>query len=130
MIRRPPRSTLFPYTTLFRSLRDEARAGAGDGAVDDREQTAAPLARERLGELEIAPRRGVDLHGGTGGDAQRWREARKFPLLGQRRVIHQGARGGELRALEGAETFEGRDAEGALETLAAALAVEALRRHG
>src|SRR5258708_40231999 len=26
MIRRPPRSTLFPYTTLFRS-------GAGDGAV-------------------------------------------------------------------------------------------------
>src|SRR3712207_8081969 len=27
MIRRPPRSTLFPYTTLFRSL---ARFGAGD----------------------------------------------------------------------------------------------------
>src|SRR3712207_8328054 len=26
MIRRPPRSTLFPYTTLFRSL-DEARRG-------------------------------------------------------------------------------------------------------
>src|SRR5256885_4027632 len=24
MIRRPPRSTLFPYTTLFRSLQDEA----------------------------------------------------------------------------------------------------------
>src|SRR2546429_7389581 len=24
MIRRPPRSTLFPYTTLFRSLADEA----------------------------------------------------------------------------------------------------------
>src|SRR5437899_9553836 len=30
MIRRPPRSTLFPYTTLFRSLRagDLARCGA------------------------------------------------------------------------------------------------------
>src|SRR5260221_3790824 len=28
MIRRPPRSTLFPYTTLFRSLRDE-RTAAG-----------------------------------------------------------------------------------------------------
>src|SRR2546430_3544323 len=28
MIRRPPRSTLFPYTTLFRSLsRERARAG-------------------------------------------------------------------------------------------------------
>src|SRR5260221_9947798 len=28
MIRRPPRSTLFPYTTLFRSVRGEASAGA------------------------------------------------------------------------------------------------------
>src|SRR5258708_213373 len=28
MIRRPPRSTLFPYTTLFRSLREHARTGA------------------------------------------------------------------------------------------------------
>src|SRR5689334_25050212 len=26
MIRRPPRSTLFPYTTLFRSLEDQAHA--------------------------------------------------------------------------------------------------------
>src|SRR3712207_7391425 len=26
MIRRPPRSTLFPYTTLFRSISDGARA--------------------------------------------------------------------------------------------------------
>src|SRR3712207_7770066 len=32
MIRRPPRSTLFPYTTLFRSLADgdrEAQTGSG-----------------------------------------------------------------------------------------------------
>src|SRR2546430_8408960 len=32
MIRRPPRSTLFPYTTLFRSaltLSDQGRVGAG-----------------------------------------------------------------------------------------------------
>src|SRR2546426_6207909 len=28
MIRRPPRSTLFPYTTLFRSRRDPLDAGA------------------------------------------------------------------------------------------------------
>src|SRR3712207_6900692 len=27
MIRRPPRSTLFPYTTLFRSVRAVARSG-------------------------------------------------------------------------------------------------------
>src|SRR3712207_8138882 len=31
MIRRPPRSTLFPYTTLFRS-RTPGRGGAGDPA--------------------------------------------------------------------------------------------------
>src|SRR3712207_7517688 len=28
MIRRPPRSTLFPYTTLFRSHHDQEAAGA------------------------------------------------------------------------------------------------------
>src|SRR3712207_7298818 len=33
MIRRPPRSTLFPYTTLFRSV---VRAGTGLGVVLDR----------------------------------------------------------------------------------------------
>src|SRR5687768_18270684 len=37
MMRRPPRSTLFPYTTLFRSFDEAARRGgaeAGDDAVD------------------------------------------------------------------------------------------------
>src|SRR2546421_1201259 len=39
MIRRPPRSTLFPYTTLFRSLDAGAlklivRAGAGYNTID------------------------------------------------------------------------------------------------
>src|SRR5258708_18950693 len=29
MIRRPPRSTLFPYTTLFRSVRDRRRQRRG-----------------------------------------------------------------------------------------------------
>src|SRR5690625_6757141 len=31
MIRRPPRSTLFPYTTLFRSVQEVDRVGHGDG---------------------------------------------------------------------------------------------------
>src|SRR5947209_14725681 len=30
MIRRPPRSTLFPYTTLFRSNTQDLRASGGD----------------------------------------------------------------------------------------------------
>src|SRR2546430_3841032 len=37
MIRRPPRSTLFPYTTLFRSARDEVRrAQALGGPLGER----------------------------------------------------------------------------------------------
>src|SRR2546429_3738686 len=45
MIRRPPRSTLFPYTTLFRSRRIEAV---------DRIQNAASGLVERIAEIETA----------------------------------------------------------------------------
>src|SRR3712207_8635746 len=41
MIRRPPRSTLFPYTTLFRS---GAAGAAGSGLVDPVEPLEHPLA--------------------------------------------------------------------------------------
>src|SRR2546430_10060973 len=41
MIRRPPRSTLFPYTTLFRSAFSEVGRGNGDG---DHERAADALA--------------------------------------------------------------------------------------
>jgi len=33
MIWRPPRSTLFPYTTLFRSLLKDAMSRLGDGTA-------------------------------------------------------------------------------------------------
>src|SRR5256885_11327272 len=53
MIRRPPRSTLFPYTTLFRSLAEAARAGArcrGDAGVGDVGRThEGPAARGGAG---------------------------------------------------------------------------------
>src|SRR3989454_4747241 len=53
MIRRPPRSTLFPYTTLFRSIRAGVFDGIGfgeGGAVPGRaEGAAAP-------DLAIRPR--------------------------------------------------------------------------
>src|SRR5260370_5048742 len=38
MIRRPPRSTLFPYTTLFRSI---GRPGVGGGIFADQDQKMA-----------------------------------------------------------------------------------------
>src|SRR2546430_17125763 len=58
MIRRPPRSTLFPYTTLFRSVAD---------AVRDVAEARDLLVRRRveLGERALArpPRRPVDDRG-------------------------------------------------------------------
>src|SRR3712207_8798135 len=48
MIRRPPRSTLFPYTTLFRS--EPATLGFGDGQ--------AALARDARRERLLHPARG------------------------------------------------------------------------
>src|SRR5258705_3518410 len=49
MIRRPPRSTLFPYTTLFRSLRAIAGrlAARRDGVVRGRRGTARGVFRDR-----------------------------------------------------------------------------------
>src|SRR5258708_13535815 len=41
MIRRPPRSTLFPYTTLFRSSRDHVEAA--DEATEEKETKLAWL---------------------------------------------------------------------------------------
>src|SRR2546430_3606810 len=42
MIRRPPRSTLFPYTTLFRSFVAPAVASAADDHDDEDDGRAAP----------------------------------------------------------------------------------------
>src|SRR3712207_8561162 len=58
MIRRPPRSTLFPYTTLFRSHEDEPRFELG---ADARRQLHAPHL-DAIGEPQTeraAERRGV-----------------------------------------------------------------------
>src|SRR2546428_8589081 len=73
MIRRPPRSTLFPYTTLFRSrveaLRDDRLRDLGRGLLDPLHVVVARLDRHLLvvehvvvallGRLE-APRREGD----------------------------------------------------------------------
>src|SRR5690349_23903878 len=42
MLRRPPRSTLFPYTTLFRSRRVGDRAGSAAGLAHSRRGRAGP----------------------------------------------------------------------------------------
>src|SRR5438874_6253610 len=60
MVRRPPRSTLFPYTTLFRSVRRASRRRPGDRA-------RLPVNRQTGRDLHLhAARPGRDP--GTGGD--------------------------------------------------------------
>src|SRR5258708_13630573 len=87
MIRRPPRSTLFPYTTLFRSItvtslprrplrsiRTTARAGPGSAEVDPPPADAAsadrPSAEPSSGPLGSLSRSAASdakgLVGGTG----------------------------------------------------------------
>src|SRR3712207_9521596 len=47
MIRRPPRSTLFPYTTLFRSGRGAGAPRGGRHQVDDRARALPAHRHER-----------------------------------------------------------------------------------
>src|SRR3712207_9396239 len=53
MIRRPPRSTLFPYTTLFRSLVRQAEAVM---PTERRCGTTTPCASKAAAERTTAPR--------------------------------------------------------------------------
>src|SRR3712207_8533129 len=69
MIRRPPRSTLFPYTTLFRS--DEAQRDEEDGA---RARFGAPVARR--------PDEGEER--GEEGEQDQDHAARQVPYLDRR----------------------------------------------
>src|SRR2546422_7433310 len=76
MIRRPPRSTLFPYTTLFRS--------------DDERQVDQPVPSDD--ELRDERRRGAGEHqhaaGDEAGQAERERDADERPPLRGRSEEH------------------------------------------
>src|SRR3712207_8756023 len=61
MIRRPPRSTLFPYTTLFRSLALPAAPRELDGGLD--RDVAAPAALPLGFNLFLGGHRVVEVHG-------------------------------------------------------------------
>src|SRR3712207_8292276 len=55
MIRRPPRSTLFPYTTLFRSVRDQVEQSIIKEAEDLCRRRGIGLEVEILQRLAPAP---------------------------------------------------------------------------
>src|SRR3989449_8517600 len=68
MIRRPPRSTLFPYTTLFRSLTDHVEL-----VVEDERVRGRTVGRKRLGleqrfaaHVEEADRKSTRLNSSHG----------------------------------------------------------------
>src|SRR2546425_3579657 len=75
MIRRPPRSTLFPYTTLFRSRRPAhplpvSRRGAGGRAPHARDPPRRPRLRRRARPRAQRPRLHPAGAGGCGRSAR------------------------------------------------------------
>src|SRR5688572_1707911 len=93
MIRRPPRSTLFPYTTLFRSLDDRLPA---ELALD-----AHPvLVRARVGQVGVDDADGVDREGRRRAERERRRVVSREdgqPVAQQRARLPAGEAGGEQR---------------------------------
>src|SRR2546430_10250251 len=65
MIRRPPRSTLFPYTTLFRSAREPCRHWDGRAL---RRSALPPPPCPSLSSRGWSPRDEREGHGGGGRD--------------------------------------------------------------
>src|SRR2546422_9241788 len=73
MIRRPPRSTLFPYTTLFRSERqyDDSLRG-GDGVRFIEVSALGHVVREAGAAPTLKPVPGTPLHTALDLDLQRY----------------------------------------------------------
>src|SRR2546427_9092381 len=87
MIRRPPRSTLFPYTTLFRS--EDVLALAGAPVVPVAVEQSGPQPRLR-GIVSSAP---VDLL--RGGPPDVARHEQRFAVPQPHGVEHAGRQGGD-----------------------------------
>src|SRR3989449_1949645 len=92
MIRRPPRSTLFPYTTLFRSLRDVARHPARARHGDPHDGVDAPA-----GDRLLQGQRAQDGAGHHGRGGPLHRVARAGAGVQDRPVEVEGAARGRGR---------------------------------
>src|SRR3712207_6979490 len=63
MIRRPPRSTLFPYTTLFRSVDQHRPQGRQRDAVDQvRQEDHEAQQEQAVEEVRVADRKSTRLN--------------------------------------------------------------------
>src|SRR3712207_9212009 len=83
MKRRPPRSTHFPYTTLFRSLRAATRAAAPPARLDSLADAPQLGVRDQRRQLEPG---GVRRPGGGG---RRRRAIRRVALAAAPRLLPQ-----------------------------------------
>src|SRR3712207_7204815 len=82
MIRRPPRSTLFPYTTLFRSAAARRAAGGAAGIARGPRRGDDPPARaQRAADAPGPDRRRRGARGGGARHAERDVEDRKSTRL-------------------------------------------------
>src|SRR2546430_17730724 len=102
MIRRPPRSTLFPYTTLFRSVfLDEAEDA--ENATDPRLAVAAVDRGAERADVRAGPR-------GLSQQGHRGQRGPRRPIGGGERAgaAPRVGAGGAARAGPGAGTTAGR----------------------
>src|SRR5256886_15650506 len=104
MIRRPPRSTLFPYTTLFRSLRVESGARRRPGGA------AARLGGERGLALRAVAGAAAVRAALRGGAAQPARSRRHAPPQ-SRAVPFLPPAGSDRRGPRPATALRGHGAE-------------------
>src|SRR5256885_3682531 len=85
MIRRPPRSTLFPYTTLFRSCEGER---SGPSAASTSSQARKSSRRPLSAPVNARPRRiGVTSRWRSSGKASRPRRDRKSTRLNSSHLV-------------------------------------------
>src|SRR2546425_11640603 len=95
MIRRPPRSTLFPYTTLFRSLVSFAKAGRAPI------EPHGGFAFVAVAPDEFLVRRGVRQIAETSDiDADRFMRSAKRRLRAERRKFAAAAAAADVRSEE------------------------------
>src|SRR5256884_2093188 len=66
MIRRPPRSTLFPYTTLFRSGATEVKVPQLADAIVEVTETGSSLRANRLRIVDTVDRKSTRLNSSHG----------------------------------------------------------------
>src|SRR2546422_6814347 len=66
MIRRPPRSTLFPYATLFRSLLGFRSAGSGIDHYRLRQRASEPAFAASLARSNVKDRKSTRLNSSHG----------------------------------------------------------------